>query len=65
LHRVQNPSAKEAHLGRLSMVFFTGPNEDAVIAPLEECIKEMGGKRLYEPVMACEYLAMKLKESNT
>ena len=65
LHRVVNPPPEEASSGRLSMVFFTGPNADTVVAPLEECVRKTGGKRVYEPVTAHDYLVEKLRQSNT
>jgi len=64
LHRVVNPPASEASKGRLSMVFFTGPNADTVVAPLEECVRKTGGKRVYKPVVAQAYLLEKIKQSN-
>ena len=61
LHRVVNPSPCEAELSRLSIIFFTGPNQDAVVEPLEKCVQHTGEKPLYEPVVVKEYLAGKRK----
>ena len=59
LHRVVNPPADKCHKDRLSLVFFTGPNDDATVAPIKElCGKDELVK--YEPVLAKDYLFQKL-----
>ncbi|KAI1698775.1 2OG-Fe(II) oxygenase superfamily domain-containing protein [Ditylenchus destructor] len=65
LHRVVNPGPSDAHLSRLSMVFFTGPNEKTFVEPLECCVQLTGGEALYPSVTASEHLHMKLQKSNT
>eukprot|EP00112_Aurelia_sp_Birch-Aquarium-sp1_P005290 Seg1599.1 transcript_id=Seg1599.1/GoldUCD/mRNA.D3Y31 product="2-oxoglutarate-dependent dioxygenase tropC" protein_id=Seg1599.1/GoldUCD/D3Y31 len=62
LHRVVSPPEGLRHKDRLSVVYFTGPNPDAVITPLEVCC---GGKPpKYEPVVASDYLMRKLNATN-
>ena len=64
LHRVVNPPADKSHKERLSLVFFTGPNEDVTIAPIKElCDKDELVN--YEPVLAKDYLFQKLNRTST
>jgi len=63
LHRVVNPP-RDAHAStrRLSLVFFSGPNDDAIIECLPTC---QGPDRpvLYPPVVARDYIRAKLDSS--
>eukprot|EP00947_MAST-08B_sp_MAST-8B-sp1_P003360 g3360.t1 len=70
LHRVVAPSSAAAGKGaasgqqaaapaRLSLVFFTGPRDDAQVAPLD-----MNGPPRYKPVLALDHLKAKLAKSN-
>jgi len=65
LHRVVNPPPKEASSARLSMVFFTGPGQDTVVEPMEECVQRTGGQSLHEPVTTKEYLLQKMQMLQT
>jgi isopenicillin N synthase-like dioxygenase len=60
-HRVANPvlGSRAATLSRYSVVFFSGPMNDATIC----CIPELGAPK-YEPVVCGEYLSMKLNRTN-
>lgn len=69
LHRVKNPSVEEASSSRLSLVFFSGPKEDALIEPMAkfETDKDITDnlKHLkYKPVRCGDFLRDKLKSSN-
>jgi len=48
---------------RLSIPFFTGPHNEAVIEALPTCVDEEHPP-LYEPVLAREHLRRKLSASN-
>lgn len=54
-HRVVNPAPELAHLSRTSLVFFTGPRNDAVVTPIPA---------RYPPVTAGEHLRAKLERTN-
>ncbi|MFT4173146.1 MAG: 2OG-Fe(II) oxygenase family protein [Rhodocyclaceae bacterium] len=54
LHRVVNPPAAQADLRRLSMVAFTGPNDDAVVSCLPG-FRPVDGQ-LLAPVVAGDYI---------
>jgi len=58
LHRVAN-TTKISEEGRLSIVFFSGPNSNWIV----ECVPGQGKKK-YPPVRAGDYLKMKLEASN-
>jgi isopenicillin N synthase-like dioxygenase len=65
LHRVSNPpegSPARKH-DRLSLAFFTGPRENAVIEVLPECIAP-GDQPKYAPVRSGDHLRAKLTASN-
>ena len=62
LHRVVNPPEDLRHKDRLSVVYFTGPNTDAVITPLEVCCGEKPPK--YGPVVAGDYLMSKFSATS-
>ena len=58
LHRVVNPPEDISHKARLSIVYFTGPNNDAVISPLDKfCTTDKPAK--YKPVVSGQYLKAK------
>ena len=63
LHRVANPEHSVRSSGRLSLVFFTGPNDDTVIEPLDVCVSS-DRPAAYAPVRADEHLRQKLAVSN-
>jgi len=65
LHRVSNPpkGSPERDNDRLSLAFFTGPREDAVIDVLPECVAS-GEKPKYGPVRSGDHLRAKLAASN-
>ncbi|KAK3046326.1 hypothetical protein LTS18_013393, partial [Coniosporium uncinatum] len=46
---------------RVSVPFFFEPDFDAVVRPLEKCVKETGGKVKYEEVVYGEHLIAKIK----
>jgi isopenicillin N synthase-like dioxygenase len=61
LHRVMNPPRElTGSTRRLSMVFFSGPNDDAVIECLPTC---RGDGARYAPVVARAYVQSKLDAS--
>lgn len=57
MHRVTNTAVTQR---RLSLAFFTGPRNDALIEPL----LEPGEARRFEPAIAGEHLHRKLAISN-
>ena len=59
LHRVAVPPAGAAPQDRISLVFFTSPNPDAVIECIEQCIKP-GESAKYPPVTVAEHYLGKL-----
>ena len=59
IHRVVNPPEGEASRHRLSLVFFTGPNRDAVVEPLSVCCSESNPAK-YPPITAGEHNQMKV-----
>jgi isopenicillin N synthase-like dioxygenase len=62
IHRVVNPPREAAASARLSMVFFTGPDQGAVIECLPGCVAP-GETPRYPPIVAAEHSAMKLREA--
>ena len=64
MHRVSNPpqGSDGARSDRLSLVFFTGPRDDALIEVLPCCTDGPGAG--YEPVLAGAHLKAKLQVSN-
>jgi isopenicillin N synthase-like dioxygenase len=46
---------------RVSVPFFFEPNWDTVVAPLEKCVAETGGKRNFEGVKYGDHLVGKIK----
>eukprot|EP00310_Coccolithus_braarudii_P013857 CAMPEP_0183345614 /NCGR_PEP_ID=MMETSP0164_2-20130417/10992_1 /TAXON_ID=221442 /ORGANISM="Coccolithus pelagicus ssp braarudi, Strain PLY182g" /LENGTH=358 /DNA_ID=CAMNT_0025516775 /DNA_START=67 /DNA_END=1143 /DNA_ORIENTATION=- len=64
VHRVLKPLPDSAAAGasRLSIPFFTGPRNDAVIEALSSCVDEKHPQQ-YEPVTAGEHLQRKLRGS--
>ena len=64
-HRVANPPAGSDHARhpRLSLVFFTGPRADAVVAPLDACVDSEHPAR-YAPVVSGDHLRAKVAASN-
>ncbi|KAJ3210380.1 hypothetical protein HK099_008261, partial [Clydaea vesicula] len=61
LHRVSKP--KDANKDRLSIVFFTGPDDDSIIIPIDSlCTIENPSK--YPPISAFDHLMHKLNVSN-
>eukprot|EP01134_Creolimax_fragrantissima_P002303 CFRG2303T1 len=67
IHRVACPSLETSdtsHKGRLSIVFFSGPSPDTIVAPIKECI-EIGSTSKYAPITAGEYLKMKVSKTQT
>ena len=65
VHRVMKPPAgsEGASLARLSIPFFTGPHNDALIEVIPTCVDEQHPPR-YEPVRARDHLLRKLRVSN-
>lgn len=63
LHRVVNPP-RDTHAStrRLSLVFFSGPNDDAIIECLPTC-QGPGRPAQYPPVVARDYIRAKLDSS--
>jgi len=59
LHRVAVPPADATPQDRISLVFFTSPNPDAVIECIEQCIKP-GESAKYPPVTVAEHYLGKL-----
>jgi isopenicillin N synthase-like dioxygenase len=63
LHRVSNPDRQlTGSTARLSMVAFTGPNEDSMVACLPSCQSAANPAR-YQPVRAGDYVRAKLTSS--
>jgi isopenicillin N synthase-like dioxygenase len=63
LHRVVNPDRSlTGSTARLSIVMFTGPNADAVVDCLPSCTGP-GNPPRYAPVIAQDYLMMKIRET--
>ena len=63
LHRVSNPDrGLTGSTQRISMVAFTGPNEDHVVTSLPTCVSEQNPP-LFEPVRAGEYIRAKIEKS--
>jgi isopenicillin N synthase-like dioxygenase len=65
VHRVMKPPAGSAAASapRLSIPFFTGPNDDAVIEAIPTCV-DADHPAKYEPVKALDHLLRKLNVSN-
>lgn len=63
LHRVVNPPRDGAiATRRLSLVFFSGPNDDALIECLPTCMSDANPAK-YGPVIARQYILSKLDRS--
>lgn len=63
VHRVVAPSSSVVARPRLSIPFFTGPRDDAVIETLPSCLKDGGVSKLQKPITAGEHLQLKLKST--
>ena len=65
VHRVMKPPAGSAAASsaRLSIPFFTGPHNDAIIEAMPTCISESQPAK-YEPIRALDHLLRKLGASN-
>ena len=65
VHRVMKPpsGSKAATQPRLSIPFFTGPHDDAVIECMPTCVSDENPAK-YAPVSAGEHLRRKLGISN-
>lgn len=65
VHRVMKPPASSAAAGapRLSIPFFTGPHNDAIIEAMPTCVDAEHPAK-YEPVKALDHLLRKLNVSN-
>lgn len=63
VHRVVAPQAgsNAAKVSRLSMPFFTGPHDDAVIETLATCMADGDATRLAAPIRAGDHLQRKLE----
>jgi isopenicillin N synthase-like dioxygenase len=61
-HRVTNPVATRARFARYSMPFFLHFNPDFMIETLENCITPENPNRYPEPMMAEDFLQMRLRE---
>ena len=59
-HRVINPP--DAFSDRYSMPMFVHPRDEIDLTPRPEFIERTGGKALYEPITAAEYLHQRLVE---
>jgi isopenicillin N synthase-like dioxygenase len=57
-HRVVNRTAKE----RYSIAFFYDPNPDAIVETIPNCVRE-GDLPRYRPILAADYLTMRLDAS--
>jgi isopenicillin N synthase-like dioxygenase len=57
-HRVVNRSAKE----RYSIAFFYDPNPDAMVETIPSCVRQ-GESTRYPPILAADYLKMRLDAS--
>ena len=66
VHRVMKPppDSPAASAPRLSIPFFTGPHNDAIIAAMPTCVDEDHPPK-YAPVRALDHLLSKLQASNT
>jgi isopenicillin N synthase-like dioxygenase len=63
LHRVVNPPRhKNGPTRRLSLVMFSGPNDDALIECLPSCV-DAAHPAKYQPVRASDYIQGKLNAS--
>ena len=65
VHRVLKPPVGSAAASspRLSIPFFTGPHNDAIIEAMPTCISEAQPAK-YEPIRALDHLLRKLGASN-
>jgi len=65
MHRVNLPSLPELQAApRLSLVFFTGPREDAVVEVLPTCVDPDTKEGQFPPIRAGEHLREKVRRSN-
>ena len=62
LHRVAVPPPGAAPSDRISLVFFTNPNPDAVIRCIDSCVKA-GETAKYPPVTTAEHYLGKLMKA--
>lgn len=63
VHRVVNPPVeRRGSTRRLSIVFFTGPRDDAVIACLPGCATDVAPAR-YPPITAGEHVRAKIRQT--
>ncbi|MEZ5744652.1 MAG: 2-oxoglutarate and iron-dependent oxygenase domain-containing protein [Sphingomonadaceae bacterium] len=61
-HRVRNPSSERADRSRYSMPFFVHPRSDFLIETLPGCASDENPDRYPEPILADDYLSIRLKE---
>lgn len=62
VHRVHGDT-QTYHRDRYTTVFYSGPDHDKIIEPLETCVKD--GKPHYEPIAAGEHLRQRLARFNS
>ena len=61
-HRVRNPDGAPAYRSRYSMPYFVHPRSDFAIATLPGCVSQETPDLYPEPILAGDYLAIRLKE---
>ena len=63
VHRVVAPQtgSEAAKMSRLSMPYFSGPHDDALIETLPTCISDGDTIRLFTPIRAGDHLMKKLE----
>ena len=59
MHRITNPPRDQAHLDRLSLIFFHQPNYDAEIECLPSCVSAENPSR-YGRTTSGDHITMKL-----
>jgi isopenicillin N synthase-like dioxygenase len=66
MHRVSNPplNSGAASQSRLSLVFFTGPKDDAMIEVMPTCLTSIDETPKFKPIRSGDFLREKLKSSN-
>ncbi|KAL3930939.1 MAG: hypothetical protein SGPRY_001327 [Prymnesium sp.] len=64
-HRVIKPPSGKAAPPRLSIVFFTGPDEETMIEALPTCVEPETNPARHAPISAQNHLKTKLQASNT
>jgi isopenicillin N synthase-like dioxygenase len=62
LHRVAVPPPDAAPQDRISLVFFTNPNPDAVVRCIDSCVRP-GATPKYPPITASEHYLGKLMKA--